>query len=202
MKAEDLTVLTICAELNRPVTDWIGKCYAISCAIVEAGLVEGRAVYGHWDGDVSPDCEVFSPSRIFQRHGWIVLNDGRVLDPTRWVFEAVDPYLWIGEAGEEYDRGGDRWRAEQEIPPPAFPNIIFEKMHRDSGLDEKLPEDAQEFVGSLLGGPPHITLEQAMWLANRPLSGLGPFAKEIFEGLVASDHGAFIPIDNRTEVLG
>lgn len=36
----------------------------------------------------------------FCRHGWVELEDGCVLDPTRWVFEHVEPYIYVGDPSD------------------------------------------------------------------------------------------------------
>jgi len=83
-------------KVAGPVEDWPGNCYAIACAIVKAGLVDGEAVYGHWTGDVHPKSMFYSRSG-FCHHGWIRLPDGCVLDATRWVFENAKPYIYVGD---------------------------------------------------------------------------------------------------------
>lgn len=85
-------------KVAGPVKNWPGNCYAIACAIAKAGLVDGEAVYGHWIGTVHPKSMFYSRSRAgFCRHGWVQLSDGRVLDATRWVFENVAPYIYVGD---------------------------------------------------------------------------------------------------------
>jgi hypothetical protein len=95
--------------LGSPPETWVGNCYAIAYQLVEAGLVEGRAVYGHYLGPIAKD-SFFSEKGLavgFVPHGWVLMGDGRVLDPTRWVFENVEPYIYVGEVGEESDPLGD-----------------------------------------------------------------------------------------------
>ena len=95
-----LTPAVIAKAIKLPVLQWPGRCFEVACAVVGAGLVpEGRAVYGHWTGAVSPDAPVFGKrsTQAFQRHGWVVTPDGTVIDPTRWVFEAALPYIFEGK---------------------------------------------------------------------------------------------------------
>jgi len=88
-------------DVCGPVEKWPGNCHAIAHAIVKAKLVDGIAVYGHWTGPVHPQSSFYSRSKAgFCRHGWVELADGRVLDPTRWVFENVKPYLYIGDPAD------------------------------------------------------------------------------------------------------
>ena len=97
-RISDLSVSAVEAAIGIPAEKWKGRCYAIACAIVEFNLVEGTAVYGHWTGPIAAT-SLFANRRDlgFCHHGWIILKDGRVLDPTRWVFESVDPYIFVGE---------------------------------------------------------------------------------------------------------
>ena len=87
------------AALGEPAQSWAGRCFEIASRLVEAKLVEGRAVYGLWRGDIHPE-SIFA-RRSYTHHGWIVVhdhrrNEERVVDPTRWVFEHRRPYLYTG----------------------------------------------------------------------------------------------------------
>ncbi len=93
-----ITVEQCEAAIGIPAKEWPGRCYEIACAILDAGLVEGRPVYGHWLGRVDRNAPVFGEraGQAFQRHGWIETEDGEVIDPTRWVFENARPYIFEG----------------------------------------------------------------------------------------------------------
>lgn len=87
-------------KVGIPLHKWPGRCYKIAVAVCNAGLVPGgKPVYGHWRGYVTPECVVqsFHTSRYssgFCRHGWIWVEDeGKVVDPTRWVFEGLRPQI-------------------------------------------------------------------------------------------------------------
>jgi hypothetical protein len=87
----------IAEAIGIPLATWPGNCYGIACAVVEAGLVDGTAVYGHWLGPVAPSGHFGARSgHAFVQHGWIVTPDDEVIDPTRWVFEDVAPYIFVG----------------------------------------------------------------------------------------------------------
>jgi hypothetical protein len=199
MNPEHLTARHAAFVIGVPLDDWKGNCFAIATQIVEKGLVEGRAVYGHWLGPVAKDSFFAHRRKLpFIQHGWILLKDGRILDPTRWVFEATKPYLYVGEDDEDYyDEGGDRLRTAmtQARPVP--------KWKPDGQMGPKLKLTAKEtaFVRSLLGdgagpvGKP-LTREQLFWLANAPYALLGEHAKAIFLAIKGARLGALIPIDN------
>ncbi len=108
------------AELG-PAAGWAGRCYAVSAAAVDRGLVSGVAVYGHFLGKISPR-SYFASRRgwPFVRHGWVRLPDGRVLDLTRWTFTGRAPYVYAGRNRGEYDEGGNECRARLSKPAPTF----------------------------------------------------------------------------------
>jgi hypothetical protein len=155
-----LTISEIEKVLKFPVKGWEGNCFAVATQIVEAKLVKGRAVYGHYRGPVSKDG--FWGHRIgmaFLRHGWIILPDDTILDPTRWSFEAKTPYLYFHECGNhdvicqdcglvpeehgviadscpcfrpqrcDYDEGGNDIRRMMMRPPPAYRHIPKGHVH-------------------------------------------------------------------------
>jgi hypothetical protein len=79
---------------------WKGQCLKVASWMVTEGVVEGRHVQGSWCGEVAAaDRDRFDAAAVERRrvgHVWIVLDaDGRIMDPTRWVFEGVAPYIYI-----------------------------------------------------------------------------------------------------------
>lgn len=197
-------------RIDWKAADWAGNCYAVACAIVKAGLVKGVAVYGHWLGPVAPgsffggkEAVTKGRSRPFIRHGWVLLDDGRILDPTRWGFDGKEPYLHVGPAdAEEYDEGGNDMRVALRRPPPAFdPTAKTAELSKSV-----LPSGTWKFVESLLEidyldghqVPGTISIEQLYWLANLPIQELGPIhAPVLYEAFEKIGHGPAIPLDNR-----
>lgn len=101
---EDLDIKAVAKKLKWPTKKWNGKCYAVACSIVEAGIIKGRPAYGHYTGPVAKTGYwAERRGQMFQRHGWIVLKDGRILDPTRWSFEDKEPYFHIHDCGDHHD---------------------------------------------------------------------------------------------------
>jgi len=100
---KNITVKEIEQAIGIPADDWKGNCHAIACEVVKAGLVEGEAVYGHWRGPVAKTSMFYRENSGLGicRHGWVETADGFILDPTRWVFEDTEPYIFIGDP--EYD---------------------------------------------------------------------------------------------------
>lgn len=184
------------AELGDPAT-WEGRCHEMAHLMLVKGLVQGRLQYGNWVGPIA-DGSRFS-GRAFTHHGWIVQDDGTIVDPTRWVFEGVAPYIYAGP-NDHYDFGGNslRW-AMMEKKPPAF-NENEQRYAISLPLDllnlEPLPEQMNGY------GMVVLSISQLFWLANLPLSILGRGAEGLYRELERVDLLALIPIDNRREVLG
>jgi len=192
--------------IGEPAPKWIARCFEIAFKLVDRGLVEGVAVYGHWLGPVAPKTH-FSGRQVlgFVQHGWVLLPDGRVLDPTRWGFEGVAPYLYVGPS-DYYDEGGNRFRMSRLGSPP-----VFDPDEETVELDQYVLSDgaAWTFVENLLGlndsfhmadEPGTITREQLFWLANVDPRKLGGHAKAIYAAIEKLDEIALIPIDNRLAV--
>lgn len=103
--------------IGVPLADWPGNCYVISRAVLDRALVSGVARGGQWVGRIAPGSYfhhkltdggrrlAVMPRGI--RHGWVELDDGRVLDPTRWVFEGASPYVYVGPNRGEYELEGE-----------------------------------------------------------------------------------------------
>lgn len=184
-------------EAERIVGDkantWPGRCAEIASKLASA--VGGASVYGHWLG---PPGEFYAGrSSGFIQHGWIEMPDGSVVDPTRFVFEDMEPYIFEGTDDEGfYDRGGNKLRERRMTTPPEFTEDG--EVHTMDFRDDVLTH-----VEGLLHHPgPWLTSEQALWLANLPVSVLGAYARPIYTELQDAGLGAFIPIDNERMVLG
>lgn len=185
-------------SISVSATLWPGRCYEIASMVVESGLVSGKAVYGHWLGPIAPGTH-FRPrgsnTRPFTQHGWIRSGD-QIIDPTRWVFEGVKPYLFAGKSRthREYDEGGNALRSALSRPPPPFDTS--EKLYR---LD--LPADAARHINDLLGDELGVCQKRLAWIANLPVQWLDQYAKEIFRAIIDAGEQAYIPFDNRLMVM-
>jgi hypothetical protein len=177
--------------LGIPATDWVGHGHAVAPAIVAAGLVDGHVVYGDWRGDISENGRFrHAIGRPIVHHGWIALDDGRILDPTRWAFEGKPPFLYVGPPGNDYDEGGNlhRWATMQ--PPPTY-----------RAEDIVVPATRMSLFGhlamlDLLGNPSSITVPMLVWIANLPVELLGDLAATVYADIVTVGHEALIPVDN------
>jgi hypothetical protein len=84
-------------RIGVPLDHWFGQCHMVAVLIHHAGLVGGSVCYGKYRGDISTKSPLHG---VTTRHGWIEV-DGQVYDPTRWVWEGVEPYIYLG-SGDEY----------------------------------------------------------------------------------------------------
>jgi len=193
-------------DLNR----WKGNCYCIASKIVNEDVLmtDCRAVYGHYLGPVSSK-SIFKSRRNmpFINHGWIVLSNGDIIDPTRWVFEAKEPYIAFMDsmddvAIDEYDEGGNEWREANMSPAPLYRKDDRQFPFTMKDFDKL---DGRTYVLSLLGDKreniKEICLDQIFWLANLSLDILGIHVREIYAYIVGMDQVSFIPIDNKMKIL-
>jgi len=156
-------------------------------------LVEGRFQYGHYCGRIHPDCKLFS-GRAFTHHAWIRDGD-TIIDPTRWVFEVVAPYIYQGDAEDsDYDFGGNDLAMLLLKPCPAFDarQVLFKLTDSVRGATR----------GYWFGGHNVMSLHQVFWLVNLPLQILGDDAEAVYRWAIDNDLAGFIPLDNRIEILG
>lgn len=197
MRPEDLTIQHVEQASKTMSRLWHGNCYGIACAIVESELVDGVAVYGHYLGEVNPNGYWGNRDHHpFIQHGWVQLDDGRILDPTRWSFENEGPYLaLIGPDDpkfEDYDEGGNSWREAMRMPCPSTttkPKVALDvRSETRQYIEQQLPE-GMAFED--------ITMDQVFWLANTPYQQLGNLAGDLYQAICKADAREFIPLDNR-----
>jgi hypothetical protein len=183
-----------------PTERWKGNCFGIATEAVKRRLVPkgSVAVYGHWMGAVHPQ-SMFAGKPIVQ-HGWVLQPDGQVCDPTRWVFEHVAPYIYVGEA-DTYDEGGNkhRMRAIGGAPPYNRDDTQYEMTKK------VLPEAStwtfiEEMLGDSDAEPGIVCGRQLMWLANQDPRVLGDHAANVYAVLKRLKLSGFIPYDNQQMV--
>jgi hypothetical protein len=159
-------------------------------------------VYGHYLGEIHPKSRFAERARIgWVQHGWVILPDGRVFDPTRWVFEAKKPYLYVGD-DEDYDEGGSRLREHMLGDPPDY-----DPSDKQVEIPKHvLPTPAWNHVEKLLEvdvseqEPGVLSFEQVRWLAKTRVENLQPHAGAVYAALRKLRLQALIPIDNVRKV--
>jgi hypothetical protein len=197
------TVADVETAIGLPAALWVDRCHEVSCAMLAASLVVGVERYGHYYGRVSRRYPRYG--QPFQRHGWIEQPDGRVVDPTRWVFEKVKPYIYCG-SGKDYDAGGQRMRMGLMQPYPAGPRDessdsphLTERQRevRREVFQLNVDDTARAHLAELTGGQTSdFNLDQVFWIANLSLHLLGKHAPAIYQALVEIDQRVAIPTDN------
>ena len=203
MKPEDVTIEAIEEVYGYLASEWEGNCFSVATAA--AKLVPGAvAVYGHYHGPVSRDGYWAVRAGLpFQAHGWVLLEDGKILDPTRWSFMAVDPFIHLGlsRSNDDYDEGGNAWRSLVHRPPPpwewpaktfSFESITSKDDARYTAIASLIGKDQVRFGAHLV-----LTKKQAFWLANLPIEVFGVLAHPIYEALGEVGLAGFVPQDNR-----
>ena len=163
----------------------------------------------------------------FVPHGWIVTNEDEVVDPTRWVFENVEPYIFVG-----IDDHADFTSCANcgHIGDEHARNFLQECLCCDCPCYERTPwpydEGGNAWRRANMKPPPppvgkrvcvltlhtlarlHVqkllrdthdafTQAQLFWLANLPYDILQPHAAAIYAAYENVSLQALIPIDNR-----
>lgn len=90
-----ITIADLIRATGKQPVEWQGNCH---WAATEASkLIPGsRVVRGFWHGPMKGywgDRSHFP----FTGHSWVELTDGTVIDPTRWSFENVGAYVFVGK---------------------------------------------------------------------------------------------------------
>lgn len=223
-RPEEITIADIEKAICLKADKWEGQCYGIALMVLQAGLVKGRAAYGHYLGPVASTG--FWKERThfpFQRHGWIELPGGRVFDATRWSFEDKPPYVFICDLVADEVTCRDCGRVEEDHYDQDLPCIEFRRkpVEYDEGgnlfkeatenpcpelkpddkpADLKLTGAAKRHVEQLLGDPPTMTQNRMFWLANLSPRRL-KFPKAIYNAIIKAGRPALIPIDNMRMVF-
>lgn len=141
----------IAERIDIPLDRWPGNCHGIAEAILRHLPIEGmRLCRGHYDGYVSRK-SVYHQGGM-QQHSWLRLQDGRILDPTRWAIDRPEaPYLYIGE-NDHYDEAGQVAKARTR--PMTLMSIGVDMSAPDRFIAEKLtqaPEALRYDLADLTG---------------------------------------------------
>lgn len=203
-RLKGLSVEDVAELIAIPLNEWPGNCFGVASKLVEALEWDATAVYGHYLGPIAATCTMFSPNCV-THHGWVLTKQGVVVDPTRWVFEDVQPSIaiyepWVADSEElsQYDEGGEQWLRDNPKPVPAFDA----SMKKASLLEGEGGVALQQFVSSYMSFASmkkeeltELSLNQIVWLANQPYTKLGTSAKLVYEWLVSIKRKGLIPID-------
>jgi hypothetical protein len=89
------------SHFDFPAERWVDACYPLAHSIVrELTQLGARVCEGVWTGVVAEGTHfrwLVDQLKVAEvAHWWLELPDGTVMDPTRWVFEGVEPYVYYG----------------------------------------------------------------------------------------------------------
>lgn len=198
---------------------WSGNCHGAAHMLVAANDAtnhkllgqRARARYGMWIGPIHAQSPFANRATLgMTHHGWVELADGQIADPTRWAFEHVEPYVYVGPS-DYYDQGGDALREALHGDKP-FPVDTCElgkcthEQHRVELTPMFIEEvmcvdenDLLDFDGDELMGQPNATLtdEQLFWLCNLPIKRWKACfdSKAVARYLVRDGHSVYFPVD-------
>jgi hypothetical protein len=191
--------------IQIPLSQWPCNCFMIATAFIRTGLVKGKACYGGWLGPIAAG----SPfeGRGYTHHGWVeqrgVSDDKLIVDPTRWVFENVSPYVYVGP-NDHYDKGGNRFR---EAMNDHFGNMTAPAPDGrvNARFNEILTPISRGAIYLLLGRPEHtgpVCANELFWLGNLNPERLGSnMARTLYGLLDKAGLVGVVPIDNWHDVM-
>jgi hypothetical protein len=190
----------IAKAIEHPTSHWPGQCYSVAQAALEAYLFPDCILrYGHYYGPVHERCHTFNRRRPFQRHAWLERPDTLVVDLTRWVFEALPPYIYTGP-GAEYDAGGRRMsesiNGKFEDRDPGGPFVNLEMLPTPVMVLRALTNHG--------GGNKHrftCSVDQLCWIANLDPFLLEASVQEIYNAIRNAGHKALIPFDHWEAIM-
>jgi hypothetical protein len=106
-----------------PAEAFAGNCYPVAHELAHLMGKPAIHVRGHWLG---PDCREAHSKRAATQHSWVECGDWW-MDPTRFVFEGVEPYIHIvcKDCDPFYDHCSRKFRkamgATDTLPPRKRP---------------------------------------------------------------------------------
>lgn len=196
---QKLSIIPLAKCLKLQPRDWINRCHEISSLAIKKGCIAGSVIYGNYYGPVGLDCPkeewIIRKKQGYPiRHGWIRQPDNVIVDPTRWVFEGVNPYVALilssDKEHKEYDPGAQLLRARTAGP---LPTRGSDKLEHNLELDKALITWSKVMLQDKQG-PPYTVL-QIMWLANLTPTVLGVVAPSFYRALADADYKTAIPVD-------
>lgn len=195
----------LCNEKNvfGDINKWAKNCYAVSMAIYPFikeqlsycdKVKKVEVVYGKWLWYTSEN-SVFECG--VSNHWWLEITYDKkviVIDPTRWVFEDIEPYIYINIKTDEYDRA---WQEFQIMMRQNKTNKIPEEIPDDDIIDISFWKDIDIFIYEKVLENKHsnFTKRNLLYIANTPIKYLWWYEKTIMNTLIDNWFRAFIPVD-------
>jgi hypothetical protein len=185
--------------IEIPLADWPGNCHGVAEAVLKRAPVSGmRLVRGHYHGDISR--KSIYREAPFGQHSWLELEDGRILDPTRWAMERPEsPEIYLG-LSDVYDEAGLEASA---IRPPLFPGT---KSGEQIVLEKLVPEKLGLIAAAMKMETPsdertiHRVADRLCYLLKSPPEQLDD-ASGLYKTLAKAGLKAMIKIDIWNKVM-
>lgn len=188
-------VSTLEAAIGIPAENWKGRCHEISSLMLKhyRPKIEAKLCYGMFVGNIASTG--YFGGHPISRHGWLKAKDGMIIDPTRWVFEDVKPYIYYGFDNEEYDFGANEVRRSIRVP--------FPKLDKERSIPfSELPKAVQAICKPYTKKQKVIGIGQLLWMANLTPVELGKDIKKFYQYLIDTNRGGFVPCDNMKDIMG
>ena len=189
------TVEELVEIIGKDPDTWKGQCSYLAQVVVDN--FGGTHRYGHWNGPIHPD-SLFAGKSIVH-HAWVELEDGTVVDPTRWVFECNEPYVFHGGT-EHYDIGGNALRRLMMRPCPVAGPDNANALTPLDFTDEEITILQQASSGVISSSD--LTKMQMFWVCNLPYDEFRGRASSIYQSLIDNGFKAMIPVDNYRLAFG
>lgn len=185
----------LAAAIDIPLGKWPGNCHGVACAVRDLVPVEGmRLARGHWLGDVSRRSVYRSGGPV--QHSWLLAEDGRILDPTRWAITSPEkPFIYLG-VNDCYDEGGRVLAARIQ---PFFPGARNPWREIVDAMETGLKDELASALRADLGNPAAIAARLEDSVKSDP--DQVPAVAAVFTIMERAGRKAAIPIDSWLRVM-
>lgn len=184
-------------EIGIPLEYWPGNCHGIAEAVLRKAPCPGmRLVRGHYTGHVSRE-SVYRGG--VQQHSWLQLEDGRILDPTRWAMDRPrKPYIYCG-ANDAYDEAGMELKTLSRAAMAGSLSSIGRKRPEDM-LEERLSEISPEMRDALFKAAGEQSPYGLLAAIQGPVEHL-PDPERLYREVEAAGLKAWVQVDNWVRVM-
>lgn len=85
---------------------WHRRCGDVLAYAMKNNLLDGQLKWGYYVGLIHED-SIFCENGLVDKvdHFWLELDDGRVLDPSKWIITCEEPYVHLGDNDGDYVNG-------------------------------------------------------------------------------------------------
>lgn len=181
--------------IDIPHADWTPqRSYLVCRALLQRGIFGGKAILGtrltrHKEAVNLGDHGVFSVSHT--QYGWLVLEDGTILDPVGCLKNNDDkgePQYRIEYDTDCYIDGIDPVTCDRRDLPKHFLDDEIYRVKR--GVMREICSRALGYTLQVEG----LTMAEAVYLLNQPLSVFGGHSRMIYEHFMGLGLSRVMPI--------